>query len=451
MPTLDRIHIVGLRGTQQIDIVVDDNTLVIVGENGSGKTTTLKLVFAALSGSYHQILSHVFEKIVVTIDGQEYVINREDLVEKTIDIDERLYRHLPSSVYRRIKSEYGKYITPYELNAFVEEQGLPLRLIQEFDSMQDQLSIFDSELNKSPMMPLLADQIIYLPTYRRIEENLEQIMSGRYSFESDRTSRGQLRRKERSFGSKSFVELVDFGMDDVKETINKTCSDLVGYSENRFKELAYMNLGDVIERKYLYPQEKDEKITENEIDKFRTCLSRSETMGLSETQIDKLLHSIEAGNKGTEGQILLYYFKRLVSLQDDLEKKEQRIVQFCNVCNKYLSDSGKEMIYDKSSFKIQICKLSAGNQLEIDLSDLSSGEKQVISLFSHLYISQNSSYFVIIDEPELSLSVPWQKKFLEDMRNSEKCSGIIAATHSPFIYDNSLIKYAHSLSEFTKE
>jgi hypothetical protein len=37
---------------------------------------------------------------------------------------------------------------------------------------------------------------------------------------------------------------------------------------------------------------------------------------------------------------------------------------------------------------------------------LSSGEKQIVSLFSHLYLSGQQLFFVIIDEPELSLSVP---------------------------------------------
>ncbi len=57
-------------------------------------------------------------------------------------------------------------------------------------------------------------------------------------------------------------------------------------------------------------------------------------------------------------------------------------------------------------------------------------------------------FFVLIDEPELSLSVPWQRRFLADIRNSEFCSGLVAVTHSPFIYDNDLRRFAHGLGEF---
>jgi hypothetical protein len=79
---------------------------------------------------------------------------------------------------------------------------------------------------------------------------------------------------------------------------------------------------------------------------------------------------------------------------------------------------------------------------------LSSGEKQIVSLFSHIYFSGDKNYFVIIDEPELSLSVPWQQRFLPDIIDTKRCTGLIAVTHSPFIWENTLEPYVRSLAEF---
>jgi ABC-type transport system involved in cytochrome c biogenesis ATPase subunit len=87
-------------------------------------------------------------------------------------------------------------------------------------------------------------------------------------------------------------------------------------------------------------------------------------------------------------------------------------------------------------------------EYEIGLSDLSSGEKQIVSLFSHLYLSGRDRYFVLIDEPELSLSVPWQKRFLVDIKKGTFCAGLVATTHSPFIYDNELRPFAHAIGEY---
>ena len=91
-----------------------------------------------------------------------------------------------------------------------------------------------------------------------------------------------------------------------------------------------------------------------------------------------------------------------------------------------------------------------GEEEQLQLRMLSSGEKQIVSLFSHIYLSGDKNYFVIIDEPELSLSVPWQERFLPDIINTERCTGMIAVTHSPFIWENALEPYVHPLSEFVE-
>src|SRR5690606_35357785 len=118
-------------------------------------------------------------------------------------------------------------------------------------------------------------------------------------------------------------------------------------------------------------------------------------------------------------------------------------------CNDY--SSNKVFLYDYINFKIIIRPIRNGKiQFEkpIEFSDLSSGEKQIVSLFSHIYLSDLEKYIVIIDEPELSLSVSWQKRFLADIARIDKCKGLISVTHSPFIFENELEKYAHGLNEF---
>lgn len=84
----------------------------------------------------------------------------------------------------------------------------------------------------------------------------------------------------------------------------------------------------------------------------------------------------------------------------------------------------------------------------LKMSMLSSGEKQMVSLFSQLYLSGDPNHFVIIDELELSLSIDWQKHFLPDILNSGHCAGLIAVTHSPFICDNELDSSMRSLAQF---
>lgn len=87
----------------------------------------------------------------------------------------------------------------------------------------------------------------------------------------------------------------------------------------------------------------------------------------------------------------------------------------------------------------------------IQLGSLSSGEKQVVAIFAHImFYRRRENLFVIVDEPELSISVEWQEKILVDILKCRPCTGLFAVTHSPFIFDNELRSDAHSIAEFSE-
>ena len=71
----------------------------------------------------------------------------------------------------------------------------------------------------------------------------------------------------------------------------------------------------------------------------------------------------------------------------------------------------------------------------LSLRSLSSGEQQELVLHYDLLFKVPSNTIVLIDEPELSLHVAWQKKFLPDLLEIVNLSGFdaLVATHSPFI------------------
>lgn len=84
------------------------------------------------------------------------------------------------------------------------------------------------------------------------------------------------------------------------------------------------------------------------------------------------------------------------------------------------------------------------NGCEIDISSLSSGEKQIVFRGAFLLKNQQSirGSVVLIDEPEISLHPIWQQKILGYYRNlftasdGSQTSQLFVATHSPFIIHN---------------
>ena len=78
------------------------------------------------------------------------------------------------------------------------------------------------------------------------------------------------------------------------------------------------------------------------------------------------------------------------------------------------------------------------NELPLDV--LSSGEKKIILILILSIFFDNCT--LLIDEPELSMSINWQEKMLPDIINNTKLKRILVATHSPFIAsDETLLDY----------
>lgn len=86
----------------------------------------------------------------------------------------------------------------------------------------------------------------------------------------------------------------------------------------------------------------------------------------------------------------------------------------------------KHLEFTDKEIKVQLSK-----DREIGLSLLSSGEKQL--LFLALYALTASNFSLIIDEPELSMHVDWQKKLVATLRDLNPRLQLIMATHSPEI------------------
>lgn len=75
---------------------------------------------------------------------------------------------------------------------------------------------------------------------------------------------------------------------------------------------------------------------------------------------------------------------------------------------------------------------------ELALTALSSGEQHEIVLLYELLFKVQQNALVLIDEPEISLNVFWQRQFVDDLSRITKLSGfdVMIATHSPQIIND---------------
>ena len=75
---------------------------------------------------------------------------------------------------------------------------------------------------------------------------------------------------------------------------------------------------------------------------------------------------------------------------------------------------------------------------ELALNQLSSGEQNEVVLLYELIFNAKPNTLVLIDEPEISLHITWQKEFLNDLLKIIKIQNIqvMIATHSPSIIND---------------
>ncbi len=454
MNSITRFEIKKLHGNKDVDLKLHDNTLILVGENGVGKTTVLRFLFCTLSGQWLAVAKYKFESVAVTIDGEKYTLPYAAIMGSLPNIDQRVLSRFPppfqSRVLALLENVNGGSITQ-ELEYLCTRFGVPLSFllpaINKSDTRSSDEESQSFNRNSAAIVASLGAQLLYMPTYRRIELDLSDIYPG--------VDKQEIRHRDwqiQGQREKAFVELVEFGMKDVETAVDRTQTTLDQFARKSLNDLTFGYLGDIV--KQLYSKVVLREISVVPEETIENILGRIQDHILSSANKDELRHiikDVKSGLKDDEhAKVICHYFMKLMKFHEDFEARESNIVDFCGVCNNYMPT--KEFKYDTSSFQFTIRpKASCGLAPEIKLNDLSSGEKQIVSLFSHLYLSGGKKYFVLIDEPELSLSVPWQTTFLPDIRNADFCTGLVAVTHSPFIYDNELRQYAHGLGEFIQE
>lgn len=121
------------------------------------------------------------------------------------------------------------------------------------------------------------------------------------------------------------------------------------------------------------------------------------------------------------------------------EAMQQRIVNDTDKLNLFFSILNTEKLQYKTisvSNKNEIEFTNVNNQ-KLEFHQLSNGEQFIIILFYLLLFEIPDNALVLIEEPENSLHITWQKAFLKDIKAIIALRGfdMLISTHSPAIID----------------
>lgn len=446
-----------LFGIYNVDIPFTNNINIFVGENGLGKTTILNALNYVIQGDSESLSTIEFKKIILIlgnnkkieiyhdelIDNKNTMFERNRLIHNSYDED---YNFITKKIMLEIIKGFSPKILDEKesrekiLNMLLKKyrHDLPVLAIERIYDLILRDTSFVEELKQSWEYKVYDymkewDKIIYLPTYRRIEEDFN-------SYVENDTDREYYRknRKKRNF---SYLQ---FGMDDVQEAITNACNTLRNNTNEGFKGMTSNLLTNYI-RINEYGNNKEINNKNFNPSTLEIVFSRL-TDKIDPNVQNKIISMIDKDRieEDKYHQYLISIINELTNIYEKNKQIDDNIENFKNVCNNYLVN--KRIEYDK--FKIE-CNVKQNSTNEvISLKNLSSGEKQILSLFSKLYLLSEEKNIILFDEPELSLSILWQKKLLPDIINSNRCSFITIITHSPFIFDNDYSERAIDIKEY---
>ncbi|MUP39872.1 AAA family ATPase [Labilibaculum euxinus] len=448
---ITKLKIDKLFGYQDISIDFESRVKILIGENGLGKTTVLNMLYFLLDKKFDKLDDIKFERIELVFSNKRKISFTHNSLSYFLEKPKRyqsgqfyqiLSKQLSQKDVNNLKNIIDdKKIHPIErdkiIAAKINELGVKInapsryiyenikKLISEFEAIEFQKIIeqIDSEVQS---------KILYFPTFRRIESQFSNLSSN---------SREALLEEypflDESDLSKLYnADIIQFGMQDVEARISNITSEITQKSLVGFSNITGDLLGQLSQN---FPISIVRKRKDD--DKLKIILERVGSR-ISFDDKENIINYVKSGDVTNKG--LLYLIDKLIDLYDEQESLDKAIKDFRDTCNLYLNR--KAFVYDESQVSLKILRENSSESVELDY--LSSGEKQIVSLFSKIYLEKEENYIVLFDEPELSLSIFWQQRLLPDIMSSQQCNFLLAVTHSPFIYDNNLEEYAFGLDQY---
>ena len=166
----------------------------------------------------------------------------------------------------------------------------------------------------------------------------------------------------------------------------------------------------------------------------------------------KLKEKVEIVQKEFDSELEKYTSnKELKELKKKLLGKKQVIDNiykdrdfFKNKLNELFLDTNKTIQLDENNSII----FNLNEKEKLTPYQLSSGEKQILIIMLNVMLLENKPTILLMDEPEISLHVEWQRVFIKTLLELNSNLQLIIATHSPAIVSKGYRNKVVSLNNF---
>ena len=406
---IESFKIEKLWGYRDIARTFHKDVNILIGPNGSGKTTILNLLHSILSGDLRSVVNFNFQQAKIGL--KSFKSNSVRTIKVDIE-DESL----------KIKVGQREYSAP--IDAFSDRRPIrsPVRYLYERDNVIRNMLLEEIDGESTPIVPL-----VWLPVSRRLPVREDE---------------------EERYTRKEPLESIDLRLQELLEDLSRYHSILNAQLSERYKKFERQVLSVI-----LYSKDEDKPTSISLPSPKRTntdkkqLLRAFEDAGLLDEQMQNRINEHFA--KAEE------VVKRVHKASNDLTPEDFLVLPLISRTQDMVEcaaelEADREDIFDhlrryeetvNSFFDDKSIQVDESGQLQIESSSpsdlnprlLSSGEKQILILLTEALLRVDKSVVYIADEPELSLHVTWQEKLLESVVTLGGQKQIIVATHSPDI------------------
>ena len=446
---IQTISIKSLFGTLDHEIPLGDEGITFIhGPNGCGKTTVLRLVHALLSGEFQYLKTVEFHTLTVTFeDGHSLLATRsikarneqsqqlfhddddnDGLSSATIDLVISLITPTGKEVHslddsKQLQKE-SKSSSDFNLRSIERRlpfltrvgprQWLDIRTSARYglgsllEKYGERLGVFShAQLPRWLQERTLKGAIEIVRTQRLINLSVP----------------AKSHRQEEGKESRDVVEIYS---SQIKETIAKTLAESAVQSQARDRSFPMR----LINKEFVKNVPQDDFI-----ETYRATEERAQNL-MSAGLLDQAASIPLPKRKLTklERDVLALYLADFNEKLDAFTDIQGRIEALVDIVGTKLRRKTFQIDRQKG-FVFQTIEPTPRN---LNATDLSSGEQHQIVLFYELIFASSEIQLFLIDEPEISLHVEWQRAFIGDLEKVQTLNGatFLIATHSPQVINN---------------
>ncbi len=380
--------------------------IIIYGDNGSGKTTLLNIIFHLLAsesskGHFTYIANVAFrELLIIFADGNKLMVSRKTPSKGSYKIALYVEGKEVTSYVFNVDTD-GSVKNPKELSYFnfmqkMQEHNPRVFFLSDVRKMQSNISD-ESASRKTP-----PRQMEMLLVQNKEEDNIDA-----YVNLAIKSAFNWIRRQALTASNQGETDTGKIYADIVKRIVK---------GKGKSKDADRLTFQDLIDM----------------VESLKKRSLKFNIFGLApQFEFDDLTPTMlkaSSQKKGVINQVLTPYIRSYEARLNALEELKETLETFSGIFDRFYQHKQLQVTLDKGIHIVTDEKNSKPLQPE----DLSSGEKQLLLLFCNVLVARTRPSVFIIDEPELSLNIKWQRELLSSLISCVRGCEVqfLVATHS---------------------